>query len=381
MSSLSPHLPLPSAHRFRGNLATSFYRNMNNFMGTAVLDLDLTNGSPTTDIAGILRSILSRTLSGVSSQKSSASERVIGSLKDLPLLAVPDSDCPICYDPFQERNNDISGRHVCSQEVLDASKTLWQIQREHHVHTYQPADLAQQFDDPSLFLPEDESAGIHTRFPQRNIVTLEQPSNNQIVPGSLSPREKFQQEINEAGHTPVKMPSCEHIFGRACIIQWLKTSVTCPLCRLEVEVGQDRPNKTASIEQTSHLQFNDTQNALEHLENHLTNIFYPYRRPYAPQITSLTDSFMPQSMVTPARYPSVSVPEPEIFVPRPFPVGEGPVLVSRAIPVPAAVVSGGENNRILPWQRVQVQNRTGGPDRSRRSPLAQRRTHPYSRTE
>ncbi|TGO48029.1 hypothetical protein BCON_0254g00010 [Botryotinia convoluta] len=36
-------------------------------------------------------------------------------------------------------------------------------------------------------------------------------------------------------HKACAMPKCSHIFGRYCIIQWLKDNSTCPLCRNEVD--------------------------------------------------------------------------------------------------------------------------------------------------
>ncbi|KAF5867662.1 putative ring finger protein [Botrytis fragariae] len=36
-------------------------------------------------------------------------------------------------------------------------------------------------------------------------------------------------------HKACTMPKCSHVFGRYCIIQWLKDNSTCPLCRDEVD--------------------------------------------------------------------------------------------------------------------------------------------------
>lgn len=36
-------------------------------------------------------------------------------------------------------------------------------------------------------------------------------------------------------HAPLQLP-CHHVFGRSCLAQWLKTSTSCPLCRLAVAV-------------------------------------------------------------------------------------------------------------------------------------------------
>ncbi|TEY27892.1 hypothetical protein BOTCAL_1078g00020 [Botryotinia calthae] len=37
----------------------------------------------------------------------------------------------------------------------------------------------------------------------------------------------------EPNHEPSKMPKCGHVFGRDCIVEWLKKHDTCPMCRDE----------------------------------------------------------------------------------------------------------------------------------------------------
>lgn len=54
--------------------------------------------------------------------------------------------------------------------------------------------------------------------------------------------ETFQEPVpsKDEGETPVRMP-CGHVFGGACLKEWLFQSPTCPLCRVEVESYTEEP--------------------------------------------------------------------------------------------------------------------------------------------
>jgi Ring finger domain len=48
----------------------------------------------------------------------------------------------------------------------------------------------------------------------------------------------------DEGEVPLQMP-CGHVFGSACLKEWLYQSPTCPLCREEVESYIDEPQPTS----------------------------------------------------------------------------------------------------------------------------------------
>ncbi|KAM0309758.1 hypothetical protein ACHAO8_008744 [Botrytis cinerea] len=50
-------------------------------------------------------------------------------------------------------------------------------------------------------------------------------------------------KIDNNSHEPVKMPECQHVFGKCCIVQWLgdNTPSTCPMCRRVVPLPRDEP--------------------------------------------------------------------------------------------------------------------------------------------
>lgn len=361
---------------------------MNNFMNAAVFDLDV-DGGQSTDLPELIRAVLNRTLNGGRPNKKTASERVIKSLQDLPLLSIAEKECPICYEPYEEKLlKRQREKRSSAQLLIDESNDFYlQLRHGRNDFSVQTAEEAQQFNDPSLFFADDQTGSTYTRFPMRNITTLQDPSAEEVLPGSVSKEERLKQEIDEAGHTPVKMPSCEHIFGRACIVQWLKSSVSCPLCRSEVEVqkhSDPRIRKAEEIRENIEFHYNDHESAVTHLAYHLTDVFRPYRRPYTPHVTSLTDSFIPQATATPSNSIPVGVQEPEIVIPRPFPVGEGPILVSHTVPIatihePRVRAQASQAPRQSPPATATNTDRSGGPDRTRRSPAALNRGHPYTR--
>ncbi|TEY27893.1 hypothetical protein BOTCAL_1078g00030 [Botryotinia calthae] len=56
-------------------------------------------------------------------------------------------------------------------------------------------------------------------------------------PGTLDITYGFEYSIttpNIPHHDAVKMKRCGHVFGRGCIVQWMKENNTCPMCRSRV---------------------------------------------------------------------------------------------------------------------------------------------------
>ncbi|KAF7886580.1 uncharacterized protein EAF01_011258 [Botrytis porri] len=76
--------------------------------------------------------------------------------------------------------------------------------------------------------------------PDTVAITPEEPSTSDITNGfedSMDASNESEDSIivsNEPHHTAVKIKTCEHVFGRHCIAQWLKENNTCPMCRRKV---------------------------------------------------------------------------------------------------------------------------------------------------
>ncbi|CUM55378.1 uncharacterized protein AC631_03259 [Debaryomyces fabryi] len=324
-----------------------------NFMGATIIDVDIdAANNMNSDLPTWLRDVLDRALSasGIRTKKKTASEDAINSLTELDLSSVNDSNCPICFDPYQagnekenknmkEENTDAEEgvSNMCNNIREQNSAICENLNNIYNINNIQSLEHAQQFNDPSLFFPVDEGAIINSRFPPRNLSTLENARIDQILPGYAEEEKKEQSQDTdkeeEVSHMPVKMPNCDHVFGKSCIIEWLKGNVSCPLCRVEVEALKETDPKVAkrnNIRDNSFYNFNTNQEqVVNHIVNHLTDIFNPFRRPFNPSITPLTDSYMHQDWATPYYTVDGNSPrtltsrDPNLVLPRRFPFSEG----------------------------------------------------------
>lgn len=348
-----------------------------NFLGATMIDIDIdTNNNTSNDLPTWLRDMLDRafTATGIRSKKKIASEEAIASLQHVDINQLESEDCPICYDKYEvETNNPNSKVAKVTKDVegeVENPVKLWKRQ----IHQSQDEMIkelsnkfniplqsnseANQFNDPSFFFPIDQGGVEYSRFPQRNIHTLEQPTKEDILPGyneimkERSTKQSQEELTKNCGHGPVKMPNCNHVFGKSCIIEWLKNNVSCPLCRQEVEELKEKDPKQLKIERLKQVtmnNFNSEEDNLEHLLNHSTDVFNPFRRPFNPSITPLTDSSMSQTFASPSytltgnSWEPVNSREPNLVLPGKFPLPDFHSL----IPVGATrtFTIGGERSR------------------------------------
>lgn len=341
------------------------------FVGTTIIDFDMeTDGlSDNNDLPAWLRDMINRALTatGLRPKRHVASEDALESLIDVDIDSLEDQNCPICYDTYERK--DVNAKNHQDEE-LNLKK------RRYSEETYQKivqqnqdltARLARndiniesltsqnQFNDPSLFFPSDEGSLHYSRFPIRNLSTLYEVTLNDQFPG-YEDEDKINQKkyrkhnkLQNDGHIPVKMPQCDHIFGKSCVIEWLKNNVSCPLCRKEVEaVKEDDPKlkKIESIINNSFYNFNDQRATVEHLSNHSTDVFNPYRRPFNSLITPLTDSYMHQDWAIPydSNYTRVNAREPNLVLPRRFPFPESSTHAFPIHRIPRPVSRNPENS-------------------------------------
>lgn len=301
----------------------------------SIIDPELDEGLSNSNMSTWLSNLLERTLTGsaIRPKQKVASKDAIASLQEVTVGEITDETCPICFEPYQAPQNkklkiagdiiDLPCKHLSDQIKKLAAYGV----------EVEPVDSALKFRDPSLFLPVDSTGLVPTRFPQANLYNGEAVTEDQMIPGS---EKKTPVSATNMEHVPVRMPKCNHVFGKPCIIEWLNSNVSCPLCRKEMESVE--LSNTDDIRETCTFTFAaSAEDAITHLEHRLTNIFSPYRRPWNPAVTPLTDSLMPQALSTPS-YPDyltpthAEMPDPPITMARNFPL---PVVGQRpATPMP-----------------------------------------------
>ena len=83
----------------------------------------------------------------------------------------------------------------------------------------------------------------------------------------LAPREAVSTPIcsicideftDSVSHNAIQLVLCDHIFGSACLLEWLNTANTCPLCRTKLFKSDDQPVLSVEASEESYGPFSDS---------------------------------------------------------------------------------------------------------------------------
>ena len=124
-----------------------------------------------------------------------------------------ESCCAICYEPFDNpiMDSGFESRNIATRREVASRQRFMAIDG-----------------DPGIVIPRDATARSHSEL---NFVYKDDKKTQKT------------ETIVQPEHIPVRMP-CKHIFGRSCLVEWLHSNVSCPLCRREVEA--EEPAETTS---------------------------------------------------------------------------------------------------------------------------------------
>lgn len=183
---------------------------------------------------------------GREQRKKHASQAALDSLKhvDITTLSQSDRNCSICFEPYTEFKEESASDQAANDKseslkhstvkCLDDASTVEMVD-------YQSAgmnsaseglslddQLYAEIDNPPLLMPLSADAGR---------VGVYTPSLDPVYKKKLEEKKKKEKK-DKLTHCARQLP-CGHMFGEACIFEWLKNDVTCPLCRKTVEAADD----------------------------------------------------------------------------------------------------------------------------------------------
>lgn len=169
------------------------------------------------NIPDALRDLVERSMQIPGTSAVRATEDAIKHLKSLDPDDLPEDSkkCSICYEEFDH-------------PTYDNKKTVNVQERFEEINTDPPV--------PMLVGPTTQTYSLYSKFPR--------PSSSSAA--AAAAQQESTSESSQSEHIPVQMP-CKHIFGRSCLVEWLKQNVSCPLCRQEVEAEQNSTTAARSL--------------------------------------------------------------------------------------------------------------------------------------
>jgi len=150
-------------------------------------------------------------------------ESFLKSLKPVNQDEIPEGieltdSCAICYDPYLPSEETAHEFQDGDIDMVNATDAATNNMISKFFEGYEVDD------DPSIAFPAIETATYQHSY----IPSVEQEYQSSTDDQTLATGQGTED------HFAVMLPLCKHIFGKSCIVEWLKSNTTCPLCRQEV---------------------------------------------------------------------------------------------------------------------------------------------------
>lgn len=212
------------------------------------------------DIAAIINNIVQSLNTAVTDPHAShrrATQRALDALTPLRLDEIPAearaSNCPICYEPYVEYAGDVAAGASAAAPEEDARETPATPATPQRSAADEVLDgpwKGYDLSDPSISFPAIETATYQHTYSLAAEPDLgfeaELPAADAAAqtPAAVA-------AADDDVHFAVRLPQCNHIFGRPCIVEWLQSNVSCPLCRREIvpELTEDTRTATTGLQQ------------------------------------------------------------------------------------------------------------------------------------
>ncbi|KAG0668473.1 hypothetical protein C6P45_004633 [Maudiozyma exigua] len=158
-----------------------------------------------------------------------------------------ESECSICYEPYNEEAVPEDKKRERSEESdTEQTEQINRIKRQRI-----NADTATSAPTPDSSVPTSAGNQTTADHSSRDSANTNVETDNDEHPKYL--------------HSPVELP-CHHIFGRECIYKWSRNENSCPLCRHKIAELTEAQNQ-----QQTEFNNNATMQEFERIRNMLYN--------------------------------------------------------------------------------------------------------------
>lgn len=215
--------------------------NISNLSGSLILHVPNIDDSDDDSLQVLVRlatTIALRTIATSVKKISGVNDDHFARLKTKNANDLNESDryCPICYDPYQEIDRSEVKQDDEDEEVEDENDESNKRKKS----STNDGQISDNSDSNETSPRKRRKINSDSRYS-----TSEHGSTTDTDKDTTTNNLNDKKDKSEYTHVPVLMP-CEHVFGRSCLREWLKTNNSCPLCRLSIPIPRSESNDTNS---------------------------------------------------------------------------------------------------------------------------------------